>query len=167
MNLARMCILWFNERAKKKWTLGEIIKHWGAMGAAALANGVPLKELWKEEAGAGDLFDPIALGRHGVHKNRHMEFVRLQGLMFTQEEDELDATAGEQVCAGRVRLGALFSDRKAEWSKMESTKKKHKMRRAIDRRFDGPKHRRTRDYDSDDSMGGMGGMGFMMYAGLW
>ena len=39
------------------------------------------------------------------------------------------------------------------------TVKKHRMRRCIDRRFDGPKHLRTRDFgsDSEDSFGGFGG----------
>lgn len=75
----------------------------------------------------------------------------------SEEEDELKTGTdiGSQVIAGRARLGALFTTRKAEWSGLASTKKKHKMRRAIDRRFDGPKHMRTRDYSSDD--GGYGG----------
>ena len=59
----------------------------------------------------------------------------------SEEESELEAgVVGAQVVAGRVRLGTLFSSRKAEWSGLASTRKKHNMRRAIDRRFDGPRY---------------------------
>lgn len=51
--------------------------------------------------------------------------------------------------AGRARLAALFG-RPAEWSSLATTKKAHKMRRGIDRRFDGPKNRRTRDFLDDE-----------------
>ena len=83
----------------------------------------------------------------------------VNSLKLIEEEAELEAgSVGETVVAGRARLATLFS-RKAEWSGLASTKKQHKMRRAIDRRFDGPKHRRTRDFDSDDDFG-YGGFGF-------
>ena len=41
---------------------------------------------------------------------------------------------------------------------LKTTKKKRKMRRAIDRRFDGTPSRRTRDYHLHDSFG-YGGYG--------
>jgi len=47
---------------------------------------------------------------------------------------------------GAERMTRLAKDKEA-WSKLPSTKKHHKARRLIDRRFDGPKHKRTRDYD--------------------
>ena len=50
---------------------------------------------------------------------------------------------------GRERLTALVVGREAEWSALPSTKKHHKQRSAIDRRFDGPKSRRTRDFSDD------------------
>ena len=72
----------------------------------------------------------------------------------SEEEAELGAEeGGAHVAAGRARLAALFAGRKAEWSCLASTKKKHNMRRAIDRRFDGPKNRRTRDFDDYDDYG--------------
>ena len=52
------------------------------------------------------------------------------------------------MATGRERLAALVVGRKAEWSALPSTKKEHKQRRAIDRRFDGPKNQRTRDFSS-------------------
>jgi len=62
----------------------------------------------------------------------------------------------ERVARGRERLAALFADTDA-WASLPSWKPKHKMRRGIDRRFDGPKHLRTRDYDSDSCCGGFFG----------
>jgi len=50
---------------------------------------------------------------------------------------------------GRLRIAGLFSC-EADWKSLPSTRKSHRMRRGIDRRFDGPKHLRTRDFDSDD-----------------
>lgn len=45
---------------------------------------------------------------------------------------------------GKVRMAELVA-RENEWRVLPTTKKVHRMRRAIDRRFDGPLHRRTRD----------------------
>jgi hypothetical protein len=86
----------------------------------------------------------------------------------SEEEAELESGAvGARLAAGRERLATLFKERKAEWSGLASTKKKHKMRRAIDRRFDGPKHRRTRDFgdSDDDSYGGSDDDGYGGYGG--
>ena len=65
------------------------------------------------------------------------------------EETEREAFVGPSVKSGRARVAALFTGSKSKWSALASTKKKHKMRNAIDRRFDGPKHLRTRHYPSD------------------
>ena len=51
------------------------------------------------------------------------------------------------------KLAQLVRDRAAEWKALPTTKKVHRMRRGIDRRFDGTPERRTRDYHlrgSDD-----------------
>lgn len=62
---------------------------------------------------------------HGVH----------QPHMPHEEEDELmNQEDDAPPIAGRARLAQLFA-RKAEWSALASTKKNHKMRRCIDRRF--------------------------------
>ena len=80
-----------------------------------------------------------------------------------QQSEHGEDIVGGDVTTGRARLATLFDSRKAEWSGLASTKKHHKMRGAIDRRFDGPKHLRTRDFgdDSDDGYGygGFGGYG--------
>lgn len=70
----------------------------------------------------------------------------------SEEEAELAADGMRlpaSMATGRERLTALVVGRKAEWSALPSTKKHHKQRRAIDRRFDGPKSRRTRDFSDD------------------
>ena len=102
MNHAHKCVGWFNERmppkphgkphtvATRPWTIGEIIAHWGLMAAACLCPSVPLDDLWSETSKPGDLFDPIAIGRHGVHRHRHRKFRELAGLMFTKGETELN-----------------------------------------------------------------------------
>lgn len=72
------------------------------------------------------------------------------------EEAELAADGMRlpaSMAKGRERLTALVVGREAEWSALPSTKKHHKQRRAIDRRFDGPKNRRTRDFDDYDDYG--------------
>ena len=52
-----------------------------------------------------------------------------------------------------TKLAQLVKDRASEWKTLPTTKKVHRMRRAVDRRFDGTPERRTRDYHlrgSDD-----------------
>ena len=74
-------------------------------------------------------------------------------------ETDLDANElpAECLATGRTRLAALYAAR-TQWAALPTWKPKHKQRKCIDRRFDGPKHLRTRDYDSDDIWGG-GGFG--------
>eukprot|EP00929_Paragymnodinium_shiwhaense_P108847 TRINITY_DN75192_c0_g1_i1.p1 TRINITY_DN75192_c0_g1~~TRINITY_DN75192_c0_g1_i1.p1 ORF type:complete len:307 (+),score=64.00 TRINITY_DN75192_c0_g1_i1:86-1006(+) len=50
----------------------------------------------------------------------------------------------KDVEGGRTRLSALVG-RTEDWEHLPSTRKVHRMRRCIDRRFDGPRDRRTRD----------------------
>ena len=52
--------------------------------------------------------------------------------------------------------------RRSEWANLGSCKASYKRKRVLDRRFDGPKNRRTRDFD-DASLSGFG-FGF---GGLW
>ncbi|CAM9910704.1 unnamed protein product [Scytosiphon promiscuus] len=61
---------------------------------------------------------------------------------------------GMDLKKGAVRLRQLHAN-KSLWVGLSSCKKTHKRKRVIDRRFSGPKHRRTRDFDCDD------------YAGFW
>lgn len=71
-------------------------------------------------------------------------------------ENENHLHLSEEVTAhvsrGRKRLAELAA-RKHEWELLPTTKKVHRMRRCIDRRFDGPKHLRTRDFGSDSDEG--------------
>jgi len=62
-------------------------------------------------------------------------------------EEEKEGIIEQHQCLkdGENRLKELFAN-KQEWKALPSTKKTHKMRRAIDRRFDGALHLRTRDY---------------------
>ena len=76
-------------------------------------------------------------------------------LLDTEIDEDEDAAAAAAGAASTERLGQLY--RAGEWRSLKTTKKKRKMRRAIDRRFDGDPARRTRDYhlhdDDDDTFG--------------
>jgi hypothetical protein len=90
--------------------------------------------------------------------------------LYNQSDEEYDITFGNkdgQNVPDGTNLAQIVRERASEWKSLPSTKKVHRMRRAIDRRFDGTPERRTRDYrmydeygDSDeDSYGSYGGMG--------
>eukprot|EP01083_Nonionella_stella_P049235 131282_1 len=70
-----------------------------------------------------------------------------------KEEEERDVIK-EHEClqSGVIRLKHLFG-LKETWNALPTTKKKHKMRRAIDRRYDGELHLRTRSYHLEDDYG--------------
>ena len=55
----------------------------------------------------------------------------------------------EYIELGYDRICKLHSKTSA-WKSLPSSKKFHAMRQGIDRRFDGPKHLRTRNYEDDD-----------------
>ena len=69
----------------------------------------------------------------------------------SEVEKASDVPSG--LAQGRTRLAALYADR-TTWQALPNWKPKHRERQCIDRRFDGPKHLRTRDYDSDEWGGG-------------
>jgi hypothetical protein len=54
-----------------------------------------------------------------------------------------------QYTAGLARLTTLFND-KSKWEDLDTCRSKGKRIKVVDRRFSGPKHLRTRDYDSGD-----------------
>ncbi len=95
------------------------------------------------------------------------EMIELPGFLYDQDDEKhdigtTDQRDGKDVPSG-TKLAHYVSNRASEWKSLPSTKKVHRMRRAIDRRFDGTPERRTRDYhlhdDSDDSYGGGYGYG--------
>lgn len=59
-------------------------------------------------------------------------------------DEHIPGAISEVVRRGRTRVAQLVA-RRGAWEALPTTKKVHRMRRAIDRRFDGPLHRRTRD----------------------
>jgi len=70
----------------------------------------------------------------------------------SEEEEGKDEGQSEikEKTEGQKRLERVHSER--VWDSLPTTKKVHRMRKGIDRRFDGPKHLRTRDYDSDEGI---------------
>jgi hypothetical protein len=69
--------------------------------------------------------------------------------MHIRTEEEVGFTSN--MLKGEERLKKLYEAK--AWESLPTTKIVHKQRRAIDRRFSGPKHRRTRDYSSDEDEG--------------
>lgn len=91
--------------------------------------------------------------------------MKLPGFLYDQNDekydiDTFDQRDGEDAPSG-TKLAKYVKDRASEWKSLPTTKKVHRMRRAIDRRFDGTPERRTRDYHlyDDDSYGGRYGRG--------
>ena len=74
--------------------------------------------------------------------------------LYDENDEKFDITFGNKDGKGvpdGTNLAQFVKERATEWKKCPSTKKVHRMRRAIDRRFDGTPERRTRDYDDYDS----------------
>ncbi|KAL7539180.1 hypothetical protein ACHAXR_009069 [Thalassiosira sp. AJA248-18] len=82
--------------------------------------------------------------------------MKFPGTLYDQSDEGYDCTFGNKDGKGVPnvdKLAQLVKDRASEWKNLPTTKKVHRMRRGIDRRFDGSPDRRTRDYhlrDSDD-----------------
>mmetsp|Transcript_24785 Transcript_24785/g.35469 ORF Transcript_24785/g.35469 Transcript_24785/m.35469 type:complete len:322 (+) Transcript_24785:42-1007(+) len=103
-----------------------------------------------------------------AHDNMNKaEMIKLPGFLYDQDDEKYDIGTtdqrdGKHVPSG-TKLAHYVNNRASEWKSLPTTKKVHKRRRAIDRRFDGTPERRTRDYhlqyDSDDSYGGGFGYG--------
>mmetsp|Transcript_22091 Transcript_22091/g.33270 ORF Transcript_22091/g.33270 Transcript_22091/m.33270 type:complete len:323 (-) Transcript_22091:96-1064(-) len=100
------------------------------------------------------------------------KMIKLPGYLYDQSDEQYDIDTYEQRdgknAPSGTKLAHYVNDRASEWKSLPTTKKVHRMRRAIDRRFDGTPERRTRDYhlhdsDDDDSYGrgyGYGGGGY-------
>jgi hypothetical protein len=90
------------------------------------------------------------------------EMMKLPGFLYDQNDEEYDIGSFDQEdgkdAPSGAKLANYVNNRASEWKSLPTTKKVHRMRRAIDRRFDGTPERRTRDYHlyDDDSYGGGG-----------
>jgi hypothetical protein len=62
----------------------------------------------------------------------------------SQPHEEEPESVGPPIVDGRKRLATLFEG--GDWMGMDSTRRTHRMRGTIDRRFCGAKHLRTRDF---------------------
>ena len=103
---AKDCSGFFNERLTedgrgdwdRKTTRGEVVKMWGYLVALAFNPSAPVADAWATKSQPGDLFTPLQMGRHGMHKNRFRRLEMLQGTMFTKDEDELDENDPWRYC---------------------------------------------------------------------
>jgi hypothetical protein len=92
--------------------------------------------------------------------NRMIKDAVDNGASVQSDDDDEDDDEGAAAAAtsSNERLDRLYYV--GEWRSLKTTKKKRKMRRAIDRRFDGDPARRTRDYHLfGGGFGGFGGFG--------
>eukprot|EP00741_Cyanophora_paradoxa_P023306 tig00000254_g22513.t1 len=113
--------------------------------------------LLRSAAGGGDRISDELLLRYLRDAS---DYGSASGLL---DDDEHSVEQGSQIPggeAGRERLKALIDGKRFE--ELKSRAKKYKMRRVIDRRYDGPKHLRTRDFGSDSE----GDFGSAMFMGL-
>ena len=107
---ATQCSNWFNERfdktKKDDWnrrtTPGEVLRSWGYYIALSMNPSVPYQEAWRKKSQPGDLFPPLAMGRHGMVKNRLSRLKMLQGMMFSKDEQELDENDAWRYCRAPV-----------------------------------------------------------------
>lgn len=116
---AKDCSDFFDERLTedgrgdwdRKTTRGEVVKMWGYLVALALNPSVPVADAFATKSQPGDLYTPLCMGRHGMHKNRLRRLEGLQAMMFTRDEDELDENDPWRYC--RAPLEAFNARRKS------------------------------------------------------
>ena len=149
---------------------------WGETATYNASSGYPI-DVWsyvwvallRVHSNLGNLDESLLLQCiKDAHDNMDgAEMIELPGYLYDQDDEKydictLDQRDGKNVPSG-TKLAHYVNDRASEWKSLPTTKKVHRMRRAIDRRFDGTPERRTRDYhlqyDSDDSYGGGFGYG--------
>ena len=89
------------------------------------------------------------------------KMIKLPGFLYDQHDEKYDIDTFDQRDGKDAPDGTKLADyvinRASEWKSLPTTKKVHRMRRAIDRRFDCTPERGTRTtddhlYDSDDSV---------------
>jgi hypothetical protein len=77
------------------------------------------------------------------------EYMKFPGSLFLYD-DKANLQDGKNVPSSTA-LDRLIGDKESAWKNLSTTKKEHRMRRTIDRRYDGSPSRRTRDFgDNDD-----------------
>lgn len=81
------------------------------------------------------------------------ETIKLPGTLYDNEGKYEDEPKDGKNSPSGDKLEQVWEENKPEWTTLPTTKKTHRMRRAIDRRFDGSPDRRTRHFDSDDEGG--------------
>jgi hypothetical protein len=78
------------------------------------------------------------------------EYMKFSGNLFLYDDDDNNLQDGKNAPSSTA-LDRLIGDKASAWENLPTTKKEHRMRRTIDRRFDGSPSRRTRDFgDNDD-----------------
>ena len=77
------------------------------------------------------------------------EYMKFPGCLFLYDDNA--NLQDSKNAPSSTALDRLIGDKASAWENLPTTKKEHRMRGAIDRRFDGSPSRRTRDFgDNDD-----------------
>ncbi|KAL1499847.1 hypothetical protein AB1Y20_012531 [Prymnesium parvum] len=114
---AKRCVSWMNERLpgnskdadKRKTTLGEVVQFWGYMVAICQVPNEPVESMWRTKSAPGDLTPPPNFGVHGMTKNRFKKLRALQGMMYQEDEADLDPNDDWRYCRSVVDS---FNDRR-------------------------------------------------------
>ena len=115
----------------------------GEPGAKMYSRKEAVNAVWAELAQA-------AAARLSAEDDETLKRIVKDALDYGVPEKELKGASGVwRTEGGAARLAALLAN-KAALSALPSRLVQVKEHRLIDRRFNGPKHRRTRDYDSGD-----------------
>ena len=77
-------------RESRKTTKGEVIRFICYMPALALHPGTPLRKAWKQIHQARDISPPLAMGRHGMGKNRFELLLGLAGKIYPLNQKDID-----------------------------------------------------------------------------
>jgi len=115
-------------------------------------DGEPNAKMYSRKAAIGTVWAELvqaAGARLAEADDEALKRIVKDALDYGVTDKELNGGSGVwRTEAGAARVSALLTN-KAALSALPSRLAQVKHYRAIDRRFDGPKHRRTRDYDGD------------------
>ena len=76
----------------RKTSRGELVRFCCYMGALSLQPGTPLRKMWQRDKGPKDIFEPKAMGRFGIGKNRFFLLVKYAGEPYPLNEVGCDQT---------------------------------------------------------------------------
>ena len=77
-------------RRSRKTTKGEVIRFYGYLAALAMHPGVPREKAWQQRAGSKQIGPPLAMGTHGMSKDRFDVLLALAGQIYPLNQNDID-----------------------------------------------------------------------------